>query len=530
MNYDLVRQQYGNPENTVITAYETGDMPSSILTSKYEETDMGPDEDLYDDYARQTLTDQRPDKNKFEYEEARGGVNASKGLLQHHYYGHRGEADYEKPEIFLGFGGPEDHDPRGINTDPDMKQMVRQQDSRMRFVRWSPDGSDNITGGGRSESQLMADQQKLYRFTRDRLKVFSRQIDGRREGQRRTYDHKSNVNKQQLVQSYGDFIRDYALTPQRRGNFIAKSVISDSALWRSETADQDFEIARYTKLCRRARTKDTYKRVLGAQGSNDNTWTDADASKCYKAAGLLMSNIIRGKKQTTANMRESDMDFSKSQGAAHYKTAPFAKDLALILRAMVDDGKHGNSDTTIAYKTTAPRALEHIARQIVYNHLAPAHHYLNAEILYKSVKPGADISKIKKLVQTDANAPQIQDTLTTTGKSAKMQFVSGAKLDTADDTDKAESARTVNYKTLLASSEHRARLADGEDYKKESDKTQTRSTPHAEYRITTSDDVETGMKFLDNSSLERRTRGLGTKYTARFIDRDSRSDGITGNN
>ena len=43
MNYDLVRQQYGNPENTVITAYETGDMPSSILTSKYEETDMGHD-------------------------------------------------------------------------------------------------------------------------------------------------------------------------------------------------------------------------------------------------------------------------------------------------------------------------------------------------------------------------------------------------------------------------------------------------------------------------------------------------------
>lgn len=532
MDYNLIKTTQGAIEYNIDQALPYGDMPPSMLMSKFEETDMGPDEDVYDDYARTTLTDWRPDTNKFEHEEARGGVNRSSGRLQLQYYGHRGNADPPyRPEIFDGFGGPEDHDPRGINVDPDMKELRKQHDARMRFVRWDPDSSKHITGGGRSESQVMADQQKLFRITRDRLKVFSRQIDGRQEGLRRTYKHKSEITKQILVQSYGDYIKDYALNPQRRANIICKQILRDSRQYREECADQDFEIARYTQLCRRKVSKNTHKIVANARHGHDSELADGDGTKCFKAAGLLMANIVRGKKQGMDIARQSDMDFSEAKQTVARKTEPFARDLALILRSLTIDGRFEKSDNTMIAKTSHPVVLEHLARQVSYNHLTPAHHYLNAEVIYKSVKPGADTRKVKNLVITDANAPEVRDVQTRGGKTAKMKLVTGAKLKTTYDEDATESSTTFNYKLALnPNGDRRIRITSGEDYAKESDDTQNRSVNHQNYRSVNPNDTVEDMRFSNNTSKERHTRGLGTKYMTRFIDRDERRGEISADN
>ena len=152
-------------------------------------------------------------------------------------------------------------------------------------------------------------------------------------------------------------------------------------------------------------------------------------------------------------------------------------------------------------------------------------------MLYKSVKPGADTRKIKDQIITDASAPVLRDLNTVAGKTAKLKMVSGAKLKTTDDADKQESFNTVNYKQKLdPNGDRRIRITSGEDYKKESDNTQTRRPNHTNYRNPNAKDNVTGINFLDNASKERHTAAMGTKYMNRFIDRDSTAAETFGNN
>jgi hypothetical protein len=524
MDYNLNRQRYGKPEYNIDIGGRSGDVPSTMLMEKFEETDIGGNDELaYDGYVRREICDFGPDTNLFEHERRRGGVNRASAMLELRSNGHRGSADVEKPEIFLGFGGPEDRDPRGINVDPDMKQLVRQEQSRMRFIRFTPDHSDNVTGGMRSEAKVMADNQKLFKIKRDRLKIFDRQIDGRREGLRRVYSHKSDLAKQVLVQSYGDFIKDYAMNPQRRANIVSRNIIRDSAKWRSETSDQDYQIARYSQICRRAKSTTTHSRTRDAAA--DVKWSDADTSKSYKALGLLMSHMIRGKR-IRADAADGDIDMYKSEKTQDRKNTPVARDIALILRAMTQDAEFSTSDATMTVKTAArgPRAV--LARQVLYNHIAPAHHHLNAEIVYKQVKPGADTRKCKDLVITDAAQAIISGNENVLGKRGRRDVVTGRRLDTTEDDDRTESEQTVNYRALVAEKRSVKTNTAGEDFKSESDNTQIRRELNKNHRVTSTQDQETNMEFLDNTSKERLGGVHGSKYMMRFHERDGKVSSI----
>jgi hypothetical protein len=525
MNYDLTRQAYGRVEYNIDQSLNYGDMPSTMLTEKFEETDLGNEEQSYDNYVRREICSFGPDRNLFEHERPRGAVNKSYGLIQLRSHGHRGTADVERPEIFLGFAGPEDRDPRGINVDPDMKELVRQEQARMRFIRFTPDHSDQVTGGMRSEAKVMADNQTLFKIKRDRLKVFSRQIDGRREGLRRVYAHKSDLAKQVLVQSYGDFIKDYAMNPQRRANIVTRNIIRDSAAWRSETSDQDYQVARYSQICRRNKSSTTHKRVLDAQAADDTKWSDADMTRSYKALGLLMSHMIRGKR-TRTDTADGDIAMYASEQTQDRKNTPVARDIALILRAMTQDAEFDNSDVTMTVKTKHRSPVAVTARQVVYNHIAPAHHALNAEIIYKQVKPGADMRKIKDQVITDAAQVELTGTETIFGKTGCRDTVTGRRLDTDADDDRTESDQTVNYKTLIAEKKSRGTVTNGEEIKAEGDDTQIRRAPNKNYRIVRPDDHDTNMEFRDNTSKERLGGIHGSKYTMRQIDRDGKDSSL----
>ena len=532
MDYNLARQGYGQIEYNIDIGLRSGDVPSTMLMEKFEETDMGVDDDRYDSFVRTEICNWGPDKGAlFEHEGRRGGVNASKGILQLRANGHRGSADVEKPEIFLGFGGPEDRDPRGINVDPDMKQLRRQEAARMRFHRFTPDHSDHVTGGGISEAQVMANKQTIFRFNRDRLKVFSRQIDGRREGLRRVYENKSDLQKVVISQSYGDYIKDYALNPQRRANLITRNILKDTREWRQETSDQDYQIARYSQICRKRKTSNTHKRVFDARASDDIAWTDNDTAKCFKAMGLLMSHMVRGKK-IKSQCADGDIDMEASRYTQDRKNAPVARDLAMILRSMIADEKtFAVADNTMQMKTAVPNRIPHSINQVVYNHIAPAHHYFNAEILYKNVKPGADTRKIKSEVITDSAAPLMRDETTTSSKTAKRMIMRNATRNNIEDADREEGVVTMNYRQkLFGKGKARAELTSGEDFQKESDNTQMRREGHTAHRVVNPNEHVTGIKFRDNTVKERHGGHHGTKYTHRLIDRDGRGNSVSDDN
>lgn len=514
----------GAIRHDTMTGMRYGELPTSLIMSKFEETDIDPGVDGdYNSYARTNLTNWGPDTNTFEHEEPRGAVNRNYGRLQLQYYGHRGDADEPyRPDYFDQFIGPEDRDPRGINGDPDFKQLVRQREARNRFTRFTSDASDHITGGGRSEFRAMQDNQTIYRRARDTLRVFDRQLDGRRDGMRREYDYVSAVSKQSNTATYGDMIADQALTPQKRATLMCNEIVRNSRKWRSATADAEFATPRYSILAKRANTAPGgADKAAAASGMQHQAGETMDSVK-YKAAGILMADLTK-RRRTYAQAANGDIDCgSTREGAARGKAAPEALNLAVILRELRTDADFGAAQAARVGKTGVPQPIVSQLQKTVYNHSAPAHHYLNAEVLYKTVKPGADLRVVQELVITDSAAPEIQDVIITEGKTAKRKMIAGSKLNVAYDTDRAESTATCSYRNLARQARSRVDKYDEDIGAGKSDGTQTRRPDHTNYRNPSANDVVSGGDYGENVYAERLAAPLGRKYLMRDIDRDAR--------
>ena len=502
-----------------------GDMPNDLITSKFEETDIGDDESSYDDYARTTLTDRRSDTNAFAHEEPRPRADSSKSYLNLIHYGHRGNADpAAHPEMFIGFGGEEAVDLRGANDIPDFKKLKDQHNARMRFVPWDAEGDQSITGGGRSESQEIADRQKVYKLTKERFKQFSTSKDCRREGIRRAFKHNSDLNKTIHAKTFGEYITDKALNPQRRTTILSNGLIRNSKWYHLNTTDHEFSVARYGESGRRRLTKVTANHQnMTAQ---DAEFKSSDETKCFKNVGILMSEIVAAKRDL--HDAKHDTEFSHHTNSQIRKHEQISKDLALILREMTEDSDFKSSDNSMIIKTAAPQRNEHTKRVVSMNHSLPAAHYLNAELMYKAVKPGADTRKIKEEMIRDNNHTGIEDVKTIFGKSARKDTLTGNFEGFIE--VNGESLNVVNYKHVKrAISDERAKLQSNESFGKESDKTHDRKSLHTNYRVTSADDVINNAKgFHENLSGERLIAPMGIKSAVRrYQDRDMASNEIS---
>lgn len=524
INYNLTQTVEGPIDDRYrLDAFATSSsMPFGMFMSKFEETDV-PSEGVYDDYARNLLTDHTSDTNLFAHEEPWKSVNMNSGILNLHHNGHRGTVySPYRPEHFDGFGGPEDIDPRGINVDPDMRRYVEQSQSRGRFQNFTSDASDQVTGGGVSQAQIMAQKQKVFKGTKGRLKIFDRQLDGRRNGLRKVYGYKSEFSKQQgEVVGYGDVITDYALVPQNRANFICAKVLRDTKEYRSDTADGDFTDHSLYQSGRRAQTNTTYNNVADAFGGMEANMGKSDATQCYKSVGILMSNIVRGKKQS---MSSGDIDMETARSTMIAKTAPMVRDISIITQSIAQDSDFHTSDQGITSKTPMPQQREHMARVAEYDqHSTPSHHYLNAEIIFKSVKQGRDLSKVKNNLVTTTEIIALSETQKAAAKGAKMRLITGRKLATDEDADVTTSVQTVNYKHVKrCNGDKRSRMTSEDGQSGTSDNSQVRQHAKCNTRIEQTTDTVSMMDFGANISKDRRLGGLGSKYTRANMDRDNK--------
>jgi hypothetical protein len=523
MEFDL--QNATQPSYDLDRSRRNGGIPEAMIMAKFEETDIDGEETDYDNYARSVASDWGPDTSRFEHEESRGG-NGWAGRLQAQYHGHRGNTDiFEvyRPEMFDSFT---DHDPRGIATEPDMQKLRAQHEARHRFVRFTADGCDNVTGGSRSEAKIREDNQTLFKTLRDRLKVFSRSLKGRDNRKAVIHRKVSLIGKQLSSKCYGDTLNaEHTMSKQRKAIIICKEILRDTAKYRAETADTDFAMHRYTRNGKSGQRSN--KRALENKNnidSLDNTNVQAeDTSKCFKTAALLMSNLVSAKRQCKLT---GDSDMSKSASTITSKHGPLRRDLAAVLGGLdhTDVGL-GHSDATISGKGLTPTNDGRIQYLTTNTHSTPAHHLLNAEIIYKSVKMG-NVRKCKDLIIRDATSGYTED-IAQRAKSAKRTLTWGAKLRTAGDTDYADSGRCYNYKTKKITNGDRAmRLITGQQSTTESDLTQMGKVNHVHARIESLTDTVRDMRYGENTYKERSAGVLGSKYTARYVDRED-SNGIS---
>ncbi len=477
------------------------------LIAKFEQTDDYNPETDYDEYARRALVDRSPDSPTFAHEEPRTSLG-SKGFLNLIHTGSRGGSEPSHSEAFLEdtYG-----DPRGVATDPDFKKLRDQHESRMKFVRWNSDADNSIASGTWDQATTMRKQQEVFKLIRPRMRIFSTSKDGRREGLRREYTHESNIRKvDRTVQAYGDLITDYALNPQRKTTILSNTIIARTKLYQQNTSDHEFAVARYGQDSRRRKLTNDMQTMKYSEQDGDFAIEDNTAT--YKAMGLVMSRIVKNKHEA-----KQDADLGKSDDAQTRKSEHVNRELQVVLRAIKQDGEMGKSDKSMTAKTATPQERAHGARVMAHDATQPAHHFINAEIIYKTVALG-DLSKAKDSVVTDDRKAEMRGEDYVTRKAAVVEAASG-KRESKFEVD-GQSLSTVNYKSGARANEIKKNMVNPEAFGSQSDKTQDRKTLATNYKVTDTLAAKQDVRFQENQHMERHGGVMGGKYTMRQVDRD----------
>lgn len=520
-----------------------GDMPDEALIAKFEETqDLNDSEDQYDSYARGTLSDFSPDVVGLESDMVRRDATASSGLVNTRYYGGRGKVNTPAhPEMFIG---ETTRDPRGIATDPNMLELKRQQEARMRFVRFSADADNSVHEGRWSESQAYNKSRvQTHKAIRDRARIFSTSKDGRREGIRREYyPHVSNVNKVQEDLSrfrpagsdFSDYIADYALNPQNKTAQLSDTILTNSRLYHQFSPDHEFAVARYGEDARRQRTLESTKsrvrdgvteRYFDIPGGE---YVEPEGqSKAFKAAGILMGAIVNQKHK--AQQDQIGGVYANGNGVeteSGRKTTALSKDLAIVMRGIQQMSEFGKSDNTVVGKTAAPQRAEHLVTAQETTHVRPAHDLHTAERMYKSVG-GGNIDKVRREVLRDGRRSTTSEDSMVLGKRGREVAATG-KSNTVFEVD-GKSMSTPTYKSsdkVMRNRTAKIAAANTEGFGSDDDNTQNRRINHTQWaNPNVNDVVVTGDLGVNAEDAHRSIKRGGDKYgMSRHVQGDHARD------
>lgn len=527
-----------NIENNLFVAQSFGAMPYDMLTAKFEETNYY-NEDDYDDYARRVLTDKGSDKTLFESGEPYRNISGAAGRVQLQYYGHRGYADDPAhPEMFLGFGGPEEHDPRGINTDPDMSKIANESRKRARFQYLSPDMSDHVTGGSRSETQVISDMVKARALANKRLKVFSRELDGRREGLNRVFKQPSRIKLKDITKKYGEFIQDRAMNPRNRAVKISQQIIRDSEAYRLGTLAR---IDTQPEGCN-LRGPGAYKmKSTGVWESKEQAGNfGASSQNAPKKALMILAADLIEQKRTLANLKNSDHE-SSATGVDTTTKTEIRKTKSRIdkIESLMHQITHdiNMSDAGLAAirrgahenQAKSNNAANNRADNDDYVESASTYAVNVAVQAYKSVI-GGDIGLTRRrAAPDDVEARTFNDAEGRKGGVNKTKYLGDKTLTGTIELD-GKSVSTKVYKHLnMKAPGPGSKDVVQEVLNAHHLQTEYRKTGHAQQdtKFAGGRSVQQGEKRRgDNTTLERHGGALGKKYMRKYMERETQDDDL----
>jgi hypothetical protein len=485
-------------------------VPLDLFLNKYIETDF-PVPDV-DGYQRELLSNVGVEDATFEHEKRRD----SKSFDQHlklRYDGHRGSATVYTEGQFTGILGSanpaaEGYDPRPASgvSDPDMKQLNKQERARMRFIRFTAENDNKITGGSRAEARAIADRVSMDRAMASRMKIFDRQIESMNPGRLLAPSNVAAITMTSRDKRFDD--QDQQTTIVGVGGHRPGDI-----LYREAVSDQDFAIAYYGDMSRK-------RRMHAAQTGNAAQLVDVDIGidmtrMTIHRAASLMKNISRG--STKDSLGSSvDAEFQTSTDAANRSHGKLKAELFTLLASVADQSfgahttsaarKHGRSDTT-----TGTRVENFVSDHII--------DVFNAEMIKKGLKPGANTAAIKANIQYMQDAT---DSGTSAIRKAADKKSSRAGTGTIIDSEFNDSTKSIAlYKTRASRGlPELMKLTSAEKFGLDSDHSRIALTLKKQIRRADNDETVSTQKFLDNEKLERHGGRLGSKNTRRFQDEE----------
>jgi hypothetical protein len=145
-----------------------GLIPNSVIKDKYEITNIHHDPEDVNEYFRNILKDERPDKPFFESDQIRYDNHSAERLSLRHN-GHRtGEVPYH-PDMFLELT---EREPRGTSTDPNFREAYQQSVERMKYVKLYPDSDHSVTEREKRPSELIRQSRDAFYYVKDKMKFF----------------------------------------------------------------------------------------------------------------------------------------------------------------------------------------------------------------------------------------------------------------------------------------------------------------------------------------------------------------------
>jgi len=501
------------------------------LKRKFEVTNILENQNILDDYYKNTLKDFSPDPATFAYEEARKNYD-SVGKLNTHYYGRRNDKEPFQNDLFLGFT---DKDPRSIHNGPLMGKYQEQIWSRKDDFKYSfKDDSDNsVPTSGISESQMQKNKKKTYKGFQERFKNYDESSDAWTPGFKPI---KSDMSKVYL-HDVDDTIPDLSKIKDLGNRRDVVNEISLRALpsgW-DAVPDQKYKIAKYTKLLSQMSVKDIDILKNKNEQEKDNKQKDLDAEQKLLKQLILLTENYKNKKLSdfsnqdiTYKISKVDQHRSVNKNQEHFKNNE-------ILNTEIDDKKGSLSDT-LNSKIFSNKEYENLSeilhKALMSNKLSELDKGNNKELSNQKQKVKDDILSelLRQSIKSNnenfinkGNNKEYQNKKSTinllNNKNSEFIFynneINKNYIQTNDNNyevinySKIASQFTNNYDSVQTSIETKLQNFNNEQ------NNQHRKPNHQSNDALHQDDFETDAEFKESGQKDRRLGIHGSKYLFR---------------
>jgi hypothetical protein len=442
MNYTINYER--NIDNNVYKI-PFGGIPDALFASKYETGDDDDLDDMIEMDRRRTLADFGPDTPFLTDADPARSDNHSTGVINERTNGHRGFAqDPYRPEEFYGFAGPEDADPRGINLDPDMSKIRDESISRVRFQRWGAELPMKKPEGPRAEARVVSDELTHRVNAKFRLKIYDRQLEGMIYSNAGPHAHASLVKKVCTDSPYGDRIEDLvAVNAARKAG--KPYVDARARAFLDKCMSQQLGVATYSNLKKASAPATPASKLNTAVRENFTEGYATDTR--YKSVAQCASDIVRARALKHSTAASSDREFFESNPNLARKHAQTTYNIsaAVSYQQPTNDWYESISWSPATQKmpeTFQPGAYSQ-HEQILDNVMH------NAQIFYKSLKPGEDTAQIRRKVITTISAPETADRSVGSRKVNTTQSRGGSNPLVVADQKTKDSKNTKTYSGLV---------------------------------------------------------------------------------
>lgn len=476
-----------------------GTIPYSILREKNEITPMY--ESPYDiyDYQRSTLRDQSCDATFFESDHKRED-NHSEEFLSLRYTGHRSGETPNAPDLFLELTG---RDPRSTSNDPNMRLAAEQTWARKEAFKFYKDDDLSIVEREKRPQVLIAQMRDSFYAVKNRLKIFNTSKD-HLVGSGANYRHTASTKVHADDVQNGITLRDELIS----GNSTVK-LSNNAQLGWEQTSDHEFKVAQYGQSRAIKVSSDVQTNRANTNGESDITvFRDQVVTN---GVANIMKNVIEGR---IKREQQGDQDLTKSVESVNTQYKLHSKKTNEV-----------ETDTDLKdSQKTVERFLGQLKRQTGMSNQDVQANLISDSMstAIRKIKKGESAFKSSDIVMSNAKREDFSEIKRT--KNFKHDLTKRNTSETAKRLDSMQIARLGSAKltnmggTVLIKDQH------GSQTYKSSDETKLMKNKNPELRNPYT--AQNAQKMETFGIVDRTTKGLGSKFTRSYIDRDSNSNDI----